>query len=853
MITLIGSTIKKTAGLIALLGFLFLLFNYQDLAEAVSTTWLINKVQISGGDGKTDADLIQLYNASSEPLNLKGLRLIKRTKTGASDTTLKSWTADTMVAPGAYYSWANSQYGAELGADITTSGSLAADNCAALRQGSENTGAIIDAVGWGECLSLAENTPTCNPAGATPVQRLNLTDTDNNAVDFSCGAAVAATTENPPAQTATPTSGGGSFIPTINLNGQLFINEIYPSPANGDKEWIEFYNSGSSISLEGLYLEDSSGSKHKLSGEMNNYLLIEAPKCSLNNDGDTIYLKDANGHYLDVLAYGKNSALPAPTAGQSLARLPDGTGTWLLTATPTKGNANLVTAPTAEEDNPKTAESKSKLIISEVLPDPLGADLEHQNQEYIELYNSGDTPINLNGWLIHVDKAQLYKISSSTPLAAGAYLSITRRQSKLGLNNSGGLIEIFEPAHSTANTSLRYSNGTEGQAYAWHQSDFSQNSWSWTMTPTPGLANQINKINLAPVIIWDCPGQAGQIWLDASDSYDPEGLTLDFAWQIDNRFFTIQPALDYYLDNTSHQIILTISDGHLSSTKKCQIKGTSKTITPAKPTKKIAPKITTPKKVTAQTTTIKKATPKIKVSTAPTSKKTITASRQLWRGQVASLPGEYGNQYFYLLPEGEDQAKQIYAYNKDFPKLKIGQLLEVSGELSTQIAPQRLKIKKASDIKIIKDGRLPAPAELDLADLGEDSLGTFVKISGTVTIKRGSLVYLDDGTGEGSLTLPKNMAKNSLKKGDQLGAIGLVKASQNTITVALRSQADLEVKTSPASTTSTLAAIPPIKTGNSKYLYTGIALICLILGILLWKAVALNTSHNQGIDKSAKM
>ena len=849
---------QKIGWLLIILGCAVLLLNYRDIAEAVSNTWLINKIQISGGDGRTDADLIQLYNAGAEPLNLKGLRLVKRTKTGVADTTLKSWTADTMVAPGAYYTWANSQYGAELGADITTSGTLAADNCAALRQGSENSGTIVDAVGWGECTSLAESAPTCNPVGAEPIQRLSLTDSDNNAADFSCGAAAPAPITE---ATATPagSGSGSSYSPPANYAGQLFINEIYPSPASGEKEWLELYNSGSALSLEGLYLEDNSGSKHKLEGSISGFLVIDSPKCSLNNDGDTIYLKDASGRYLDVLAYGKNSALPAPRAGQSLVRIPDGSTAWQLTATPSKGLSNVWTTIPETTDNAKAEAPKSDLIISEVLPYPNGPGQPNLDKEYIELYNNGKQAIALDNAIIRVDKRQLYKLKTADKLAPGNYLLITRKESKLALANAGGLVEVFEPGRTSASANLHYSDGAEGFAYAWHLDEFGQDSWSWTVMPTPGKANHIVKANEAPVLVWDCPKQGGLLWLDASDSFDPEGQALHFSWQIDDRFSATLPAVQYFLDDNRHDITLTVSDGDQQTIKICRLAATTKTLISLKTnTAKTNIKTATPvkaKKAAVKTTATKK-TPAAKVQTAikttAAKKATSLTTAQTWRGQVASLPGEFASQYFYLLPEGEEQLRQVYAFNKDFPQLKVGQLIEISGLLSPQSNPPRLKIKQAGDIKIIKDGKLPPAEEISLADLSVDNLGTLVQVSGAVTTKRGQLVYLDDGSGEGSLTLPKAM-KNTLKPGDRLSATGLVKASQNSITIALRSASDLQLlAASSTNSSSSTLELPSAPKSNNSYLYTIIGIICLILGIFIWKSLNKKPDHSQGLDKSAK-
>ena len=76
--------------------------------------------------------------------------MVKRTKTGTTDTSIKSWTDDVYIESKGYYLWANSDYkDISILPNATTSASLANDNGAALRFGVEDTGTIIDSMAWG--------------------------------------------------------------------------------------------------------------------------------------------------------------------------------------------------------------------------------------------------------------------------------------------------------------------------------------------------------------------------------------------------------------------------------------------------------------------------------------------------------------------------------------------------------------------------------------------------------------------------------------------------------------------------------------------------------------------------------
>ena len=152
---------------------------------------VIAGVQTTGGVGHTTDDFVQIKNPTPDVVNLKGYRLVKRTKMGITDTSLKSWTTDAFVPAGGTYVWASSDYTAlSPAADVTTSGSIADDNGVALRSGPENTGIIVDAVAWGAAQNIfVEGAvyPT-NPAANQLLTRklVNGTpqDTDINAEDF---------------------------------------------------------------------------------------------------------------------------------------------------------------------------------------------------------------------------------------------------------------------------------------------------------------------------------------------------------------------------------------------------------------------------------------------------------------------------------------------------------------------------------------------------------------------------------------------------------------------------------------------------------------------------------------------
>ncbi len=107
----------------------------------------------------------------------------------------------------------------------------------------------------------------------------------------------------------------------------LIINEIYPSPNSGEKEWIEIYNYGNfALDLKNYYLKDkvSSGGFGTTKSFLPNIILKPDQyyvvndfdlKISLNNSGDLIGLFNQNDKLLNEVEY------PEIPKGMSYSRI----------------------------------------------------------------------------------------------------------------------------------------------------------------------------------------------------------------------------------------------------------------------------------------------------------------------------------------------------------------------------------------------------------------------------------------------------------------------------------------------------------------------------------------------------
>ncbi|MBI4159668.1 lamin tail domain-containing protein [Candidatus Wolfebacteria bacterium] len=319
-------------------------------AESAPTTpskISITEVQITGGAGKTNNDFIEIYNPQISAVNLNGYRLVKRTKNGTTDTSIKSWTSDAVIPAGGYYLWANSDY-TDIPAtpDSTTSATLASDNGIAIRFGPTDTGEIIDAVGWGEAenVFVEGGRFSQNPgAGASIGRKLEsgaFTDTNNNANDFEIR-----TCPSPKAETRT--CGTANRAPTA-----FFVY----APTSPVIEGEVIFNAASSSDPDGA---------------------------------------------IASYAWDFGDGRATSTASSSAVHAYDSAGIFTVSLTVRDGVSASSTA-TSSLTVASPPGRATRIVISEILFDAAGSD---EGKEFIELYNPTAQPVNISSWSMRMPDA----------------------------------------------------------------------------------------------------------------------------------------------------------------------------------------------------------------------------------------------------------------------------------------------------------------------------------------------------------------------------------------------------------------------------------------------------------------
>ncbi len=148
----------------------------------------VNEVQTATASSAAD-EFVELSNAGETAADIGGWKVVYRSASGTSDTTLATIPSGTMLAPGGFYLVAGSAYAGAAAPDQSFSPGLAATGGGVgIRDAS---GELDDSVGWGAATNAfvegsAAGAPPATAAPGSSIARIpDGHDTNVNAVDFA--------------------------------------------------------------------------------------------------------------------------------------------------------------------------------------------------------------------------------------------------------------------------------------------------------------------------------------------------------------------------------------------------------------------------------------------------------------------------------------------------------------------------------------------------------------------------------------------------------------------------------------------------------------------------------------------
>lgn len=353
----------------------------------------------------------------------------------------------------------------------------------------------------------------------------------------------------------------------------IVINELVADPTDGAVEFVELYNNtAKDVDLSGWFLEEGSEARTPLVGAIPafGFFVFDNPKGNLNNAGDIVMLYAPGEKIIDQVTYGtwddgnpgNNAALPADP--KSLARAVDGRDAdndlfdFVITNTVTKGKPNIISGATIDSTAPSIISTGPTTIrINELLPNPIGSDT---SDEFIEFQNVGQETIDLVHWEVTDSSEKRYTIRQGS-IAPQDFFLLKRSQSNIALNNTGGdIVKVYAP-NGTLIDSIGYAGRAEEAAsYARDEAGV----WRWSTAPTPGVHNIMLGISTAPIVVIDADVVVDvneAIFFDGSDTTDPDGDAMVFAWDFGDGGTDEGAAVEYaYAEDGVYTATLTVTD-----------------------------------------------------------------------------------------------------------------------------------------------------------------------------------------------------------------------------------------------------------------------------------------------------
>jgi len=163
-------------------------------------------------------------------------------------------------------------------------------------------------------------------------------------------------------------------------------------------------------------------------------------------------------------------------------------------------------------------------------------------------------------------------------------------------------------------------------------------------------------------------------------------------------------------------------------------------------------------------------------------------TKVIYRNYVIAQPGILGKKFFYI------NGAQVYSFKEDFPDIKLGDLVQVKGELSFPYGEVRIKTKNSQDIQVI-GSTLPSSLiqEIELEKIESLVAPKLVRVQGQVVEKTGSNIYLLDKNKEILVYLKEGIGidKKKIKEKDFLQVTGVLVSRNKKLKILPRNLEDI--------------------------------------------------------------
>ncbi len=508
-------------------------------------------------------------------------------------------------------------------------------------------------------------------------------------------------------------------------------------------------------------------------------------------------------------------------------------------------------------NNSKTTQIyPNTIIINEILPNP---STDETKGEFIELYNTSDTALDLTGWQLSDATDNVYTLSGS--IGGKQYLAVYRSDSSIALNNSGDIVELYQPSGQLTDDMAFTETATDDTSYALDNTS----DWQWTTTPTPGKKNTItnsianntnstnsnsntNQANTNNTNNTNTNPSAGAKTLQLSELLpDPEGSDSTDEWiELHNYGSTALDLKGWQIADSSKTFTITSNtslnaDGYIVfaiGQTGISLNNSGETISLLDPTQNITDSVNYGTATSGQSyarinnvwswTTIltpgennqassslttsndaisaiaKNLNPETKIQTLSIAqaKQAEIGSEVIVTGIVTVLPDTFGTQFFYI--QDNTSGIQIFSSKKLFPELMIGDHIQVIGAVGTSNGESKLNTSTATDIVVLDHGTNLQPKVIQHYD--PMTAGQLVQVTGLVQNKSGSTITLSPNW---ELYIRRNtgLKTSSFNSGTMLTVSGIIVANNDGIKIWPRSPEDIANATTATGATTNTALL----------------------------------------------
>ncbi|MBT4120886.1 MAG: PKD domain-containing protein [Candidatus Magasanikbacteria bacterium] len=634
-------------------------------------------------------------------------------------------------------------------------------------------GTKIDQVTYGtwDDGNISDNAPAPDDP-LSLIRKIDGQDGNNDYYDFVLTSTITPGSSN----IVSVVTEGGEVVEQLLTSAQIKINEIMPNPVGSDNEdeFIELKNEGSeTINLKNWFLSDSTSKKYKItqgSIKSGDFIVFKRSMTGIalnNTGGDEVKLYSTNSSLVDSVKY-------AGRAGESETYARKDDGTWAWTIKTTSGKANIIegvsAAPIISIDvDTEVAQGESVIFDASDTTDPEAEEMSFE-------WDFGDGTNDEGIVVEHIfNNEGVYGVKLKATDGSG---NVSEKQVIITVKNvldfvggyfeSGNISKIkiseFIPNPEGSDTTEfieLYNSGDEEIDLSGIKIDDEEGGSRAYTFP--------NGTIIQPGEYFIVGRQDSKLALNnTSDSVRllyPDGTILQEV-----RYDDVLEGASYIADENEKWLWTSaVTAGKENIISSVALLAKTKTVSRAK-SKMIKPIINT----TLEKLRDEDIGDKVKVV-----------------GIVAVEPGVLGSQYFYIVGS---PGVQVYMYKKDFPDLKVGDRVEVTGEISEAYGETRIKLVDRGDIKVIDHQASPVPKSVEIADLQEPYEGWLVQVSGEITELKSSYMYVDDGTEEIKVYFKRGAGINKkiLQAGDLVKVSGLLAQTKTGYQILPRSQEDIK-------------------------------------------------------------